>query len=106
MSDSTGLLSCRCVSHKRSIDSVWEIVELNETADVSRRGHMNTDDAKAEARVDWIVVSREAHELALRHGRTAHIDAARLADKAESAGDVKAARFWRAVSRSLMSRLG
>lgn len=67
---------------------------------------MNADDAKAETMVDWIEVSREAHELALRHGRTAHIDAARLAEKAQSAGDVKTAQFWRAVSRSLTSRLG
>jgi hypothetical protein len=49
-------------------------------------------------------VSREAHELALRHGRVAHIFAASLADKAESADDFKAAQFWRAVSRSLTPR--
>lgn len=67
---------------------------------------MKAEDAKAEITVDWIEVSRKAHEFALRHGRTAHIDAARLAEKAESAGDVKASQFWRAVSRSLTSRLG
>ncbi|WP_218001757.1 hypothetical protein [Paraburkholderia acidipaludis] len=60
----------------------------------------------AEAAVDWIKVSREAHEIAMRHGRTAHIYAAMLAEKAQSAGDIKTAQFWQAVSRSLTSRLG
>ncbi|WP_152601665.1 MULTISPECIES: hypothetical protein [Burkholderia] len=65
---------------------------------------MDTDDGKAEATLDWVEVSREAHELALRHGRAAHIFAAGLADKAESTDDFKAAQFWRAVSRSLAPR--
>jgi hypothetical protein len=60
----------------------------------------------AEAAVDWIEVSREAHEISMRHGRTAHIYAAMLAEKAQSAGDIKTAQFWQAVSRSLTSRLG
>jgi hypothetical protein len=65
---------------------------------------MNADDGKAEATFDWVEVSREAHELAVRHGRAAHIFAASLADKAESTDDFKAAQFWRAVSRSLTPR--
>jgi hypothetical protein len=65
---------------------------------------MNADDTNADTQVDWVQVSREGHELARCHGRMAHIFAASLADKAESAGDVKAARFWRAVARSLTPR--
>lgn len=65
---------------------------------------MNAEEGKAEATIDWVEVSREAHELTLRHGRAAHILAARLADKAESTDDVNAAQFWRAVARSLTQR--
>lgn len=56
--------------------------------------------------VDWTAVSREAHELALRHGPTAHVFALKLADQAQAAGDFNAARFWRAVSQSIATRTG
>jgi hypothetical protein len=65
---------------------------------------MNADDGKAEATIDWVEASRVARELALCHGRAAHIFAASLADEAESTDDSKAAQFWRAVSRSLAPR--
>jgi hypothetical protein len=54
--------------------------------------------------IDWVEVSREAHELSLRHGRDAHIFASRMAEKAEAAGDIKAAQFWQAVSGSVAPR--
>lgn len=59
---------------------------------------------RGQAEIDWIEVSREGHELEQRHGRNAHVVAARLADKAEAAGDEMAARFWRAVSSSIAPR--
>ena len=63
---------------------------------------MNRDTLQAE--IDWIEVSREGYELEQRHGRNAHVVAAKLADKAEAAGDVKAAQFWRAVTSSIAPR--
>jgi hypothetical protein len=63
-----------------------------------------SSDANVDANVDWIEVSREGHELALRHGRMAYVFAASLADEAGSAGDFKAVRFWRAVAKSLAPR--
>jgi hypothetical protein len=56
------------------------------------------------AEIDWIEVPREGYELEQRHGRNAHMVAAKLADKAEAAGDAKAAQFWRAVSSSIAPR--
>jgi hypothetical protein len=66
---------------------------------------MNADDTNTDTQVDWVQVSREGHELTRRHGQMAHIFAADLADRAESAGDIKAAQFWRAVARSLSLRV-
>ena len=63
---------------------------------------MNPDNAKAD--VDWIEVSREAHELERRHGVSAHTFAARLAEEAEARGEFQAGRFWRAVSGALRPR--
>lgn len=67
-----------------------------------RDNEMSQDSPKQE--VDWIEVDRGAHELELRHGRNAFTYAAKLAEKAERAGDPAAAAFWRAVSVSLAPR--
>jgi len=63
---------------------------------------MDTHDPKPA--VDWVEVSREAHELTLRHGHNAHNFAAGLAKKAGAVGDLEGARFWEAVSSSLAPR--
>jgi hypothetical protein len=57
-----------------------------------------------EQAIDWIEVGRQVHELELRHGRNAFEFAAKLADKAERAGELAAAGFWGAVSASLKPR--
>jgi len=53
--------------------------------------------------IDWIEAGRRAHELELRHGRSACGFAAELAE-AERSGEIAAAGFWRAVSASLKPR--
>lgn len=63
---------------------------------------MNTPNSQPT--VNWDEVAREAHELSLRHGWNAHIYAAKLAEKAESVGDLESAQFWKAVSSSLTPR--
>lgn len=97
----------RC--RKRSMTGFWvlaAIVDFRKVTDISRRGRMDADNGESGTAVDWTEVSREAHELALRHGPTAHVFALKLADQAQAAGDFDAARFWRAVSQSIATRTG
>jgi hypothetical protein len=54
---------------------------------------------------DWIEVSRQAHELSLRHGWNAHEYAARLAAAALIDGKPDESEFWRSVEASLTPRL-
>ena len=63
---------------------------------------MNRD--KAEGEIDWVKASRAGYELQQRHGSNAHVYAAKLAEKADAAGDVEAAQFWRAVSSGIAPR--
>jgi len=49
-------------------------------------------------------VGRAVFELSERHGWNAHLYAARLARKAEAAGQVDEQAFWKAVSASLTPR--
>jgi len=62
---------------------------------------MNPDDDEP---IDWVEVSRAEFELEQRHGRFAHVFAAKLADEADAAKDRKAAIFWRAVASSIAPR--
>lgn len=64
---------------------------------------MNTQNTQTA--IDWDEVSREAHELALRHGRNAHVHAEKLAEKAEAVDDLDGAQFWKAVFLSLRPRV-
>jgi len=64
--------------------------------------HINSASDKAE--VDEVEAARRGSELELRHGRTAHIVAATYAERAEVEGDLKAAQFWRSVSRRIERR--
>jgi ribosomal protein L18E len=54
--------------------------------------------------VDYVEVSRVSHQLALDHGRSAHLYAARLAEKSRKEGCEEEAEFWRAVARALAPR--
>ena len=54
--------------------------------------------------VDYVEVEREAHQLSLSHGPTAHLYAMRLAETAEENGDVAGGQFWRAVYASIRPR--
>jgi hypothetical protein len=58
----------------------------------------------SDERVDYIGVSRAAHELGERHGRDAHLYAERYAQQASSQGNVEERAFWQAVARSLTPR--
>jgi hypothetical protein len=58
----------------------------------------------SEAKLDYIEVSRAAHELGERHGREAHLYAARYAQEASSQGSAEEHAFWHAVAQSLMPR--
>jgi len=58
----------------------------------------------SDERVDYIEVSRAAHELGERHGRDAHLYAERYAQQASSQGNVEERAFWQAVARSLTPR--
>lgn len=53
---------------------------------------------------DWVEVSREAHELSLRHGPNAYEYAARLASAALREGKIQESEFWRAVHAALKPR--
>jgi hypothetical protein len=61
-------------------------------------------DAQLDLTVDGVEVSRQSHELELRHGQNAYAYAARLAEAAQRKGERAAAAFWRAVSRTLAPR--
>jgi hypothetical protein len=54
--------------------------------------------------VDYVEVSRTAHQLALDHGHNAYLHAARLASEASLAGKFDEAEFWKAVSAALVPR--
>jgi hypothetical protein len=54
--------------------------------------------------VDYVEVSREAHQLASTYGRNAWIYAGRWEKLAADAGKLEEAAFWRAVSASLRPR--
>ena len=54
--------------------------------------------------VDYIAVGRAAHELGERHGRRAHLHAAKLAREAKSKKRIDESEFWEAVSASLKPR--
>ncbi len=54
--------------------------------------------------VDYVEVSRTAHQLAADHGHNAHLYAARLSREAEAAGKSDEAAFWKAVSAALRPR--
>ena len=55
-------------------------------------------------RVDYVEVSRTAHQLEIDHGPDAFVYAARLSMEAEAAGKLDAAAFWKAVAASLRPR--
>ena len=54
--------------------------------------------------LDFVEVSREAHQLAASLGNRAHFSALHLAEKAEANGEMDAAKFWRAVYGTLQPR--
>jgi hypothetical protein len=54
--------------------------------------------------VDYVEVARTAHQLSADHGRSAHLYAAKLAEKAEAEGKLDEAAFWKAVSAALTPR--
>ena len=54
--------------------------------------------------LDRIEVSREAHELAARHGANAHNHAAKLAAEALAEGKVEECELWKAVEAYLSPR--
>ncbi|WP_329742818.1 hypothetical protein [Dyella sp. A6] len=54
--------------------------------------------------LDYIAVSREAHQLATSLGNRARFSALGLAEKAKEAEDAEAAKFWRAVYDALRPR--
>jgi hypothetical protein len=54
--------------------------------------------------VDYVEVARTAHQLSADHGRSAHLYAAKLAQKAEAEGKLDKAAFWKAVSAALTPR--
>jgi hypothetical protein len=54
--------------------------------------------------VDYVEVSRTAHQLVLDHGPTAYLYAAKLASKANTEGKPDEADFWNAVSAALTPR--
>jgi len=56
------------------------------------------------AGLDFVEVSREAHQLAESLGTRAHFSALRLAEKADANGELDAAKFWRAVYGTLRPR--
>jgi hypothetical protein len=59
---------------------------------------------KAMASVDYIEVSRKAHELTHFHGQNARSYAAKLAADALARGETEEHAFWKAVELSLTSR--
>ena len=63
-----------------------------------------TTPENSEREIDWVEVGRASHELGERHGRNAHVYALGLANKAKTAGDLDAARFWHAVHAALRPR--
>ncbi len=58
----------------------------------------------SDEKLDYIEVSRAAHELGGRHGRDAHLYAERYAQLASSQGNAEEYAFWHAVAQSLMPR--
>jgi hypothetical protein len=54
--------------------------------------------------VDYVKVSRTAHQLAADHGPNAYLYAAKLAREAEAEGKLDEAAFWEAVSGALTPR--
>ena len=54
--------------------------------------------------VDYVEVSRTAHQLAADHGRSAYLYADKLAGESEAAGKLDEAAFWKAVSAALVPR--
>ena len=56
--------------------------------------------------VDFAEVSRTAHQLALDHGHSAHLYAAKLSREAGAAGRQDDAEFWGALARAMLAREG
>ena len=54
--------------------------------------------------VDYVEVSRTAHQLALDHGHNAYQRAAKFASEASLNGKFDEAEFWKAVSAALRPR--
>lgn len=54
--------------------------------------------------VDYVEVSRRAHQLATDHGRNAYGHATRLSHEAEATGKLDEAAFWKAVAAALRPR--
>lgn len=54
--------------------------------------------------VDWIEVSRTAHQLQLDHGHRAHSYAATLEAEARREGNGEVVEFWQAVAVSIAPR--
>ncbi len=54
--------------------------------------------------IDWVEVSRVAHQLGLDHGFRAHVYAEKLAKDAERALQAEDAQFWTAVAAQLRPR--
>ena len=58
----------------------------------------------SEEKIDYVEVSRTAHELGECHGRDAHLYAERCAQQASGQGNAEEHAFWHAVARSLTPR--
>lgn len=58
----------------------------------------------SDEKIDYVEVSRAAHELGERHGRDAHLYAERYAKQASGQGNAEEHAFWHAVARSLTPR--
>jgi len=54
--------------------------------------------------IDYVEVSRTAHQLALDHGHNAYLYAAKLAREANAEGKTDEAEFWSRVSAALTPR--
>jgi len=54
--------------------------------------------------IDWIEVSRTAHQVELDHGRNGHLYAEGLSCKAKEEGRLEECEFWEAVAAALRPR--
>lgn len=65
---------------------------------------MIQDVGRSEMNVDWIKVSRVAHQIELDHERNGYLDAERRAIDAAAKGFIEESEFWRAVASAIRPR--